>query len=197
MPRLPITFDAPHQPVLVRRAELSDVEDYVHLHTALLSTTYAHLFPPDFARMRRSEFDQRCHSLTREIEAAEKTDINGHVPIRRPLVAETASGSLVAVASSGDGIEPWEADVIGKAWTPPATTWCLDHLYLAPGLHGSGLAGVMLEALLPHGHGYLWAIRDNTRALSFYRKHGFRPDGLSALSGPAWCNQPMDRWVRT
>lgn len=183
-------------PVTVRRARLGDADAYVHLHIELLNVTYAHLFDPGFVTARRAEFEERRRSLIHEIEDAAAAEMAGRDPFRQHWIAESRQGTLVAVASAGEGVDDWEAEVIGEAWRPPAATWCVDHLYVVPGLHGSGLAQAMLAVLLPHQRGYLWVFRDNHRAIRFYERNGFVADGLSAPSGPTWGNQLMDRMIR-
>lgn len=54
-------------------------------------------------------------------------------------------------------------------------------LYILEEYYGTGLGQRLLEAALDRLSGYstvyLWVFRDNTRAVNFYKKHGFRPDG--------------------
>lgn len=182
--------------ITISRATLDDVEEYVHLHIELLNVTYAHLFDRDFAPRRRAEYDERRAELRDEIRQAARAEARDENPFRQHWVARSHLGTMVAVASAGDGVDEWEHRVLGDAWQPPATTWCIDHLYMTPGLHGSGLAQHMLQLLVPHGHGYLWVFSDNQRAVRFYRRAGFAPDGLRAPSGPTWGNSMMDRMVR-
>ncbi len=188
--------EAPTGHITISPATFDDVEDYVHLHIDLLNITYAHLFDPDFAPQRRAEFKERCGALREEIHEAALAGTRDESPFRQHWVARSHLGTMVAVASAGDGVDEWEHQVLGDAWRPPATTWCIDHLYVVPGLHGSGLAQHMLELLVPHQHGYLWVFSDNQRAVRFYRRGGFVADGLRAPSGPTWGNSMMDRMVR-
>lgn len=174
---------------------MDDVEEYVHLHIELLNVTYAHVFDPGFAPARRAEFDERCESLRQEIVEAAQARESGRDPFRQHLVARTAAGTLVAVASAGHGVDEWEHWVLGDAWRAPQNLWCVDHLYVVPGLHGSGLAQEMLDLLLPHGYGYLWVFTGNQRAIRFYQRNGFISDGLRAPSGETWGNSMMDRMV--
>lgn len=182
--------------VTITEARGHDVEAYVNLHIELLNVTYAPLFDSDFAPARRAEFDERCSALRQEISDTGEASVVGRDPYRRHLVAKSRCGTLVGVAAAGNGVDEWEHEIIGDIWRPPATQWCIDHLYLVPGLHGTGVAQAMLELLLPHGHGYLWVFQANHRAVRFYERNGFAADGLSASSGPTWGNQMMDRMVR-
>lgn len=185
-------------PYRVRLATEGDADDYVRSRIEFINVTYAHHAPPEFARNRRADYPQRLEELLAELAEASEAVAAGREPHRQHWVAVNPLGTIVGVASAGVGIEPWEAEHLGEAWTPPATDRVLSHLYLAPGTHGSGLAQDMLDAALPGGlPAYLWAFDDNHRAAGFYRKNGFAPDELHGLSGEWWGNMPMSRWSRS
>jgi GNAT superfamily N-acetyltransferase len=58
----------------------------------------------------------------------------------------------------------------------------LDVLYLLDAHHGSGAGTELLEAVIgPAESASLWVADPNPRAQAFYRKHGFRPDGMFRL----------------
>jgi len=184
-------------PYRVRLAVEGDADDYVRSHIEFTNVTYAHHAPPEFARNQRADYAERLADLLAELSEAAEATASGREPHRRHWVAVSPLGTIVGVASAGVGIEPWETQHLGDAWTPPATDRVLSHLYLAPGTHGSGLAQEMLDAALPGGlPAYLWAFDDNHRAAAFYRKNGFAPDGLRGFSGDFWGNMPMSRWSR-
>jgi ribosomal protein S18 acetylase RimI-like enzyme len=184
-------------PYRIRPALIEDADDYVRTHIELTNVTYAHRAPPEFARNRRADHDRRIEEFVNELREAAEASAVGREPGRQHWVAVNPLGTIVGVASAGVGIEPWEAEHLGEAWTPPATDRVLSHLYLAPGTHGSGLAQDMLARALPGGRpAYLWAFDDNRRAAAFYRKNGFTPDGLHGSSGEYWGDMPMSRWSR-
>lgn len=171
--------------------------DYAHAHIELMNTTYAHLVDASYARRRRSEFDARVAELLADVDEAEAADAAGRDPVRRHLVAHNARGAVVGVAASGDGIAAWESS-LGRVWFPPATTFCLDHLYVVPGAQGTGLGQELLDAALPARHdAYLWVIAANARAVRFYERNGFTSDGLVTSTGPAWGDLTMMRLVRS
>ena len=125
------------------------------------------------------------------------SNVHAREPFRQHWVAENSLGTIVGVMSAGRGVEPWERRIVGDAWFDSGAAYALSHLYLVPGVHGSGLAQEMLDVGLPERRpAYLWAYDDNLRARAFYRKNGFAPDGLQTLSGEHWGNMPMSRWVR-
>lgn len=171
--------------------------EYVHAHVALLVTTYAHLVDGRFAAARRAEIDQRVAELLEDLAETEAADAAGRPPFRWHLIAHTARGAVVGVAASGEGIGVWERPHLGQAWTPPATTFCLDHLYTAPGTHGTGLGQALLDAALPGRRAaFCWVFADNPRALAFYARNGFVPDGLAAGTGADWGDVEMIRLTR-
>ena len=54
----------------------------------------------------------------------------------------------------------------------------IEKLFVEPVLQGRGIGGVLLEyAAGSLGASSLWALEKNSRALSFYRRHGFLPTG--------------------
>lgn len=52
-------------------------------------------------------------------------------------------------------------------------------LYVAEQYHGSGVAQRLLATALPWGPVHLWVLRGNERAIAFYRRSGFTPDGAT------------------
>ncbi len=50
-------------------------------------------------------------------------------------------------------------------------------IYLLAEHQGTGAADEMLTELLNDKSASLWVLKDNPRAIAFYRKHGFEPDG--------------------
>ena len=185
------------RPYRIRVATEADVEDYVQTHVALNWITYAHHAPPSFARNRRADIEMRTQELRDELAEAADAEAHGREPFRQHWVALNPLGTIVGVMSAGPGIEPWEREILGEAWFDSGVGHALSHLYLVPGVQGSGLAQEMIDLALPARRAaYLWAFDDNLRAGAFYRKNGFAPDGLQTLSGEHWGNMPMSRWVR-
>lgn len=171
--------------------------DYAHAHIELLNTTYAHLVDAAYARLRRAEFDERVADLLADLDETQAADAVGRDPARRHLIAHNQRGSIVGVACAGEGVGSWERPHLRDAWTPPATTFCLDHLYVVPGAQGTGLGQALLDAVLPgHRDAYLWVFGDNARAIRFYERNGFVADDLAASTGAAWGEAPMRRMVR-
>lgn len=173
------------------------VADYVRAHVEMTVLTYAHVMGPGFAANRRAELAEREASVHAEVDEAFAAAASGRLPFRQHVVARNARGGIVGVLAFGDGVETWEADHVGEAWTPPAVTWAVSHLYTAPGTFGTGLGQTLLDLAAPAGAGaYLWVFTENPRALAFYHRNGFVFDGLAGDSGEDWGSSPMARMVR-
>lgn len=182
--------------VQLRPAEVSDIEDIVHLHMTCHEEAYGRLLPPDFFARRREMAPQR---------AARWRD--GTVPL--PLLAEDC-GTLVGMAAAG---QPRDEDA-------PATVE-LYLLYTLAMIHGTGVGQLLLDAALgcfpaagatgtsepavgwrPENlseggrPAYLWVLEDNPRARAFYAKNGFVPDGARRSLPVEWQELPEMRLVR-
>ncbi len=59
-------------------------------------------------------------------------------------------------------------------------------LYVLSGYHGTGVGRLLMEAGLEELKAYprvcLWVLKENARAIRFYEKCGFRPDGAETFS---------------
>lgn len=175
----------------------ADVPYYVRSHLEMTIQTYAHLVSPLLSASRWAERAAREASTHDEIDDADAALAAGRDPFRRHWVAKNERGGIVGVMASGRGVEEWEPDAAADLWRPPEATWALAHLYTSVGVHGSGLAQRMLRAGLPSGEAaYLWCYMENPRALAFYARNGFAPDGLEVLCGPEWGDRVIARLVR-
>ena len=54
-------------------------------------------------------------------------------------------------------------------------------IYLAPEARGTGLADRLVQQSLGDADAVLWVFEGNARAIAFYRRHGFEPDGEAEL----------------
>lgn len=176
---------------------LDEAEEYAHAHIVMLESTYAHLAHPGYGPLRWAEVSERVASLRRDVEETAEADAAGRPAHSRHLIARSPRGVIVGVVCAGYGVDSWEEQALGDAWTPPGTQWNLRHLYLMPGVQGGGLADELMDAVLPGGHeAYLWVIRHNHRAIRFYEKRGFVDIGPHVDSGPSWGAMPMTRMQR-
>jgi GNAT superfamily N-acetyltransferase len=67
-------------------------------------------------------------------------------------------------------------------------------IYLRAAAQGSGVADALLQMAIGEAPAYLWVLSGNMRALSFYRRHGFEPDGTTQLVEGLGITK--ERWVR-
>ena len=59
----------------------------------------------------------------------------------------------------------------------PEPEWELQAIYTRQDRYGTGVGQGLLEATLGERPAQVWVLRDNSRAVAFYRRNGFRPDG--------------------
>ena len=143
---------------LLRAATVADAEGAGSVHYASWVETYAGLASQDF-----------WESVSRERSVA---------TWRRLLedgidasVAEVA-GAIVGVAVAGQSHE--------RNGYPPVRARELSNLYVLAAHHGTGVGQALLDAVVPPGtEAELWVARDNPRAVRFYGRNGFVPDGAT------------------
>ncbi len=185
-------------PVTISAVTHDDVEDVVRAHVALQHVAYAHIADGGHAAALWNSFDDRVTQLHDAVDAAGAATASGREPDEVHHLARGERGAVVGVASAFRGVGDWERELFAEAWQPPRSAWCLDTLYVMPGLRGAGLGLRLMDAALPHRRGaYLWVISDNVDAIRFYERHGFHPDGFAGRSGPSWGDMDMLRMIRT
>lgn len=57
----------------------------------------------------------------------------------------------------------------------------LQAIYIRRDRYGTGVGQALLEATLGERSSQVWVLRDNGRAVAFYRRNGFRPDGTEIV----------------
>lgn len=107
---------------------------------------------------------------------------NGDAP---PLIGSDTSGRVIGVAAGG----PARGD------HPPAPTE-LYMVYVLAEAYGSGLGRLLVDAAIGSDPAFVWVLEANARAVAFYRKLGFEPDGVREQLSPRWNNQAEVRMVR-
>lgn len=175
----------------------ADVDDVVRAHIALQQVSYAHVADGGHAAALWNSWSRRVSELHAEVDATASALARGREPDAATLVARGERGAVVGIAAAFRGVADWERDLFGDAWRDPGPAWCLDTLYVMPGLRGVGLGQRLLDAALPGRRpAYLWVIADNVAAVRFYERNGFHPDGFAGRSGPGWGDMDMLRMVR-
>ena len=170
--------------VLIRRAWPDDVSGIARVHWDSHQTTYI-----DSGRVERElieawTFEQRVERWTRAVAIAAR-DIEpdeGDVP------------SDVWVAIDGERIIGWAESGRPRAADAPRDLE-LHGLYVLDEYHGTGAGQALLDAAIGDRPALVWALGGApTRALAFYRRNGFEPDGAQ-VPFQHW-NVPAIRLVR-
>ena len=91
------------------------------------------------------------------------------VPKLMPLRADFIPDILVYDDGVVKGFLPYGGDDVRR-------------LYVEPVLQGQGIGAALLEYAIRELHvSRLWALEKNERAIAFYARHGFRPNGERKL----------------
>ena len=129
---------------------------------AVWREAYAALLPPDYlAGLSVAAFSERWAARLSS-PAHDVTHLAGLDP----------SGSLVGIATAGPSRD--------RPAPTPQELWAINVLAVS---HGTGLADLLLESLVP-GAASLWVLEGNERAVAFYRRHGFERDGATKPFSP-------------
>lgn len=154
----------------------ADAEALAQLHVATWSETYAHLLPPGFLST---------------------TYVEGRRRMWVQVLAQPRDDMVVRVAEVDDVL-------VGFSWAGPPVealagddgrTRQLYALYVRAAHHGTGIGQRLLDEALGHEPAVLRVVRDNPRAVAFYRRDGFVPDGVEEVdpATPAMTEVQMRR----
>lgn len=105
-------------------------------------------------------------------------------PDTAPVVVAEVDGEVVGFAQAAASRDE-----------PPVRAEELSTLYLRAAQHGSGLGQALLDAVLAGRPASLWVAEENPRAIAFYRRNGFTPDGARQVDD-AWEGLAEVRLVR-
>ncbi|MBT2533022.1 GNAT family N-acetyltransferase [Arthrobacter sp. ISL-48] len=158
----------------IRQATAEDAEALVLMQTLAHEECYAHLLPSEFFSARRASIPER---VQRRLPYLDSPDPR--------MVALDSYNEIVGFADAGPGRD--EDQPAGLE---------LYSIYTLRRTHGTGLGAALLNAAIGDSSAYLWVLEGNPRALAFYRKSGFRPDGARKLLPPGWNELPEFRMVR-
>ena len=159
----------------LRQAGAGDAEAVVRMHTLAHEECYAHLLSPEFFRARRDSIPERV----------ERRRLHLDVPDPR-IIAVDSDGEVVGLADAGPGRD--EDGPVGLE---------LYSIYTLRRTYGTGLGAALMRAAIGESPAYLWVVEGNPRALAFYLKQGFRPDGKRGKLPPEWESLPEFRMVRS
>ena len=170
--------------VVIRRALADDVPGIVRVHWDSHQTTYI-----DSGRVERElieawTFEQRVARWRRAVAVA--------VGDLDPDEGDVRSDVWVAV--DGEHIVGWAESGPPRAAVAPRDLE-LHGLYVLDAYHGMGVGQALLDAAIGDRPALVWALGGSpTRALAFYRRNGFEPDGTE-VPFQHW-NVPAIRLVR-
>lgn len=113
----------------------------------------------------------------------------------RPLRFEMDEPDGIVVVATG-----FDDEIVGFASAGPTrdkdapTEWELYAVNVLSEHHGTGIADRLIRAVVAERPATLWVVKDNARAIAFYRRHGFEVDGGSKFHEPT--GAPEIRMVR-
>ena len=158
----------------LRQARPEDAEAVVLMQTLAHEECYPHLLSADFFERRRASIPERVQRRRAFLDTGEPR-----------ILAFDAGNELVGYADAGPGREDDAPEALE-----------LYSIYMLRRTYGTGLGAALISAAVGSGPAYLWVLENNPRALAFYRKQGFRPDGGRNTLPPEWEALPEFRLVR-
>jgi GNAT superfamily N-acetyltransferase len=158
---------------VVRDARLADAAEIGPVHIQVWREAYAGLMPAEYlaALDPQASAGRWAEMLSQPADGV------------RRLVGVAPTGEVVAIAAAG----PSRDD-------DPPTAWELWVINVLAAHHGSGIADLLMGQLVGVRPASLWVLRGNERAMRFYGRHGFQPDG--AVKFHEATATAEDRWVR-
>jgi ribosomal protein S18 acetylase RimI-like enzyme len=142
-----------HGELRVRRAVEADIVPIARFQTAAWNAAYRHIVPAEYlvrltVETRTQRWAPRILRRDREIFVAER------------------DGELLAVVSFGQRSD----DRAGPRLE-------LMSIYVDAGQRGGGLGAELVRFAVGDAPAVLWVFEQNVRAIAFYRRLGFEPDG--------------------
>ena len=158
----------------LRQATPEDAEAVVLMQTLAHEECYRHLLSPEFFQRRRATIPERVERRRAFLATDDPR-----------ILAFDAKGQLAGYADAGPGREDDAPEPVE-----------LYSIYTLRRTYGTGLGAALVRAAVGSGPSYLWVVENNPRALAFYLKEGFRPDGKRNTLPPEWEELPEFRLVR-
>ncbi|WP_236077616.1 GNAT family N-acetyltransferase [Rhodococcus sp. P1Y] len=138
--------------VIIRAPEFTDAAEIARVHTAVWRSTYGGTVPE--AYLDAGSIDRRTAHWQRVLRL--------HSTDHAVAIAELDS-AVVGLAHCG--VEDGRRKLFA--------------LYVLDDYHGTGIGQQLLDAVLTEEPTELWVAQDNHRAVAFYRRNGFIPDGVA------------------
>lgn len=164
----------------VRKAGAGDVERLAQVHVQCWQETYRGMVSDAF--LEAADPADRLRLWRHLLDRPDPAD--AWVACDGGTVVGFAGSSLLPAPGSPEGHRP-----------PSSGDLELWGLYLLASHQGLGLGGRLLDAALGTKAASLWVAAGNSRAIGFYRRFGFEPDGAEDVL-PGWEDLPEIRMVR-
>ena len=146
---------------LIRRATVADAEAAARCHVLCWREAYAGLADPELLLARTSDLVRRTERWASQIDAG----LVRWIAIN-PDPAASIDDRVIGFAAPGEARDE-DAPVPLELYA----------IYARQAWWGTGLAGRLLDVAIGKEPASLWVFEGNARALAFYAKHGFTPDG--------------------
>lgn len=151
--------------VLIREATVEDAEGLGVAHVAAWQSGYQGLMPDGF--LSRLDPQARAERWRRSISAGDQRAMTLVALVGERVVGFTSYGPPRDEVDDGWG-ELWAINVHPDFWRQRIGT----ALFSAA---TSGLVGLGCR------HAYLWVVQGNERAIAFYSRQGWPPDGVTKI----------------
>lgn len=147
--------------MVIRDPEVADAERIGLAHSIAAEEAYGHYFPREWMAARNTAA-QRTQQWAEQLQT----------------YCRGGSGWRIRIAEDSDQVLGFGIFGRPRDQNAPAPNE-LHRLYVLSQAYGAGLAHRLFAALHPEqAPSYLWVMEANTRAIAFYRKYGFEPDGV-------------------
>lgn len=163
----------------VREAQQADAEGIARVHVDSWRETYAGVLDERF--FSEEAYARRLRMWNRYLSME---------PRPGRMAVAVHDGNVAGFANAGDAIGP-----DAEHGVTPARRLHLFSIYLLAAAHGTGAGQLLLDAVLGTEPAQLWVLRNNARAISFYKRNGFAFDGVE-YTDPADANMIEQRMVR-
>lgn len=155
----------------IRPARMADAEALAFVNVTAWRDTYRDVLSAEF--LAALSIEERVDSWRRALERA-----------RVPAMVTEVDGEVRGYAVAG----PPNSEEAPRDLQ-------LYMIYQLASEHGTGSGQALLEAAIGDRPAFLWVAERNPRAIAFYRRNGFEPDGLRDLA-EQWENLAEIRMVR-
>jgi GNAT superfamily N-acetyltransferase len=146
----------------IRPVTAADAEAAAWCHLLCWREAYAGVVPADLLLERTSDIDRRIERWTTPLGPGRRRWIALNPDPAAPLQDRVAGFIGVGPGRDEDAPVPFE----------------LEAIYTRQAFWSTGLGGRLLDVAVGKEPAFLWVFEDNHRALSFYQRQGFEPDGV-------------------